>query len=360
MTQQADTGTPEMPEIDFERITAEIHEEVRRRRANGDFPPGLERELDEVFSRYAPVGDTTGGYEEAIDHADTLSYVHVDVPVASNAPLVPYVKLLFKKVLGWYLRFLAQQTTSFGTAIVRAVRLLGDRVVELERAVPAADPALAVEVRTLTGPPALESWTPALVGALTGTKGRVLVAEAGDATVIDALAGAGVDAYGVDPDSDLVLAAAGRGLDVRMDSVLDHLRTLRDGVLAGIVLAGCVDRFPLVQQRELVQLSAAKVRAGGFVAVAGMSPERWARRHSPVAADLAAGRPLHAETWVHLLAAAGCADVAVEHAPAVDLLSPLPDGAASADVHNANLARLNEVLFAPPAYLITGRTAGRS
>ena len=37
---------------------AEIDAEVARRRASGDLPAGLERELDELFLEFSPVGAT--------------------------------------------------------------------------------------------------------------------------------------------------------------------------------------------------------------------------------------------------------------------------------------------------------------
>ncbi len=41
------TGEPD--DIDFDRIRAEIDEEVRLRRAGGDWPVGMDKELEELF-----------------------------------------------------------------------------------------------------------------------------------------------------------------------------------------------------------------------------------------------------------------------------------------------------------------------
>jgi hypothetical protein len=97
----------------------------------------------------------------------------------------------------------------------------------------------------------------------------VLVAECGDGTLVRTLLDAGLDAYGCDHRLALSEAAALAGLDVRPDDVVDHLRSVDHEALGGLVLAGAVDRLPIGTQLSL--------------------------------ADLAPGKPLHAETWAHLL-----------------------------------------------------------
>ena len=69
--------------LDLSRIQADINEEVRRRRASGDFPPGLERELDAVFARYAPAG-VGDDFDAVMASAETQSFVHADVPTESR------------------------------------------------------------------------------------------------------------------------------------------------------------------------------------------------------------------------------------------------------------------------------------
>jgi len=44
----------------------------------------------------------------------------------------------------------------------------------------------------------------------------------------------------------------------------------------------------------------------------GTKPDAWGRDTDPVEADLAAGRPFHAATWVHLLEARGFTGARVE------------------------------------------------
>ena len=51
-----------------------------------------------------------------------------------------------------------------------------------------------------------------------------------------------------------------------------------------------------------------EVAADGVAVVVGVVPDQWSTVVSPVVADLGGVRPLHAETWVHLLGERGFSD----------------------------------------------------
>jgi hypothetical protein len=347
------TTTNDAP-VDMQRLTAEINAEVRRRRAAGDFPPGLERELDAMFARYAPA--TTGGdFEEVVEAAERTSFVHADVPTASNQPLLSYVKRGLRMIMAWYVRFLAQQVTAFAGAITRSVRLLGQRVDTLERVtVKAAEQTLA-EITEHRAGPDLSSFTEVASKSLAGVLGRVLHAECGAGALLTRLVADGRDAYGVEPTERLAMAAAQAGLDVRADDALTHLRAVPDGALGGLVLSGAIDCLPLGSVLELADLAAAKLAAGGVVTVISAGPAAWARALDPVLADLSPGRPLHPETWTHLLAARGFASPCVHNGPPVagGGLAAVPEAVPGAEMINANVERLNRLLFAPGSYAVT-------
>jgi hypothetical protein len=287
------------PTIDLARIQAEINDEVKRRRAAGDFPPGLERELDAMFARYAPAG-AAGDFDEVLVQAETQSFIHVDVPTDSNLPGAEYVKRGLRRAMAWYLRFIANQVTGFAGAVTRSVRLLGVRVDALERVtVLAADRTLR-EINDRRAGPDLGEWADLVVGELDTVNGRVLHTECGEGSLLGPLTRAGVDAYGVEPVERLVLAASQAGLDVRADDAIVHLRALPDASLGGLVLSGAVDALPLGDVLELADRAGVVVAPGGTTIVVSSGPPT-----DPVIADLSPGRALHPETWVHLLQGRG-------------------------------------------------------
>jgi hypothetical protein len=341
------------PALDLARVQAEIADEVRRRRAAGDFPPGLERELDALFARYAPAS-ASDDFDDVVAFAETQSFIHADVPTASRRPPLAYVKRVLRAFMAWYMRFLAQQVTAFAGAITRAVSLLGRRVDALETAT-AVTPERSL-VRSEAAGPDLAPWLGVVVGAMADAPGRVLHAEAGSGRLVQALADAGVDVYGIEPVEETGLEPARAGLDVRTDDVLSHLRNVPDGALGGVVLSGCVDRLPLGEVLAITDRAAAAVAPGGVLVVVSVGPGAWARGLDPILADLAPGRPLHPETWAHLLAGRGMTVDPVRTGPGrAGILDPVPESTPGAAVLNANAERLERLLFGPGPYAVVAR-----
>lgn len=294
-----------MSELDLEQVLREIDEEVEARRAAGDFPPGMERDLDLIFARFAPAAVSTDDLDGLIEQADRGAFIDVDPPIGSRIPAVSLLKKVQRKLLSWYFRYVAQQMSVFASATVGALKLLGARVTQLEASTPAADPAVRAEVTKVAATPDATAVADVIAAHLGGASGRVLVAECGDGSLVRILRDAGLDAYGCDPRTKLVEDASTAGLEVRTDDVLDHLRAVDHEALGGLVLAGVVDRVPVGLQLGLADLAAAVLAGGGRLALIGTDPDAWGRTTSVIEADLAPGKPLHAETWEHLLVERG-------------------------------------------------------
>ena len=348
------TGSgPDRLGIDPGRLMAEIYEEADRRRASGEVPADLEREMELLFSRFAPAATREGDFQEELSRAEQLAFVDYLVPTESTKPGVAFFKKLVRRLIGWYLRYVVQQVSSFGHAVTRTLGQLGERVETLEHAAPVTDERAVAEVRVAAAPPDLTPWEPLLRETLAGAPGRVLHAECGRGELVAHLVEAGIDAYGVEPLEGLAMEGSGRGLDVRSDKATAHLTALPDGSLGGLVLTGCVERLPLSTLLHLADLARAKLAVGGRVVVVSATPSAWARAHAPAEVDLAPGRPLHAETWETLLVGRGFRDPAVFAGRVTASLAPVPGDDEGTRVLNANLSRLNDTLFGPDDYAVT-------
>jgi hypothetical protein len=345
------------PLFDHAQLLAEIDQEVRRRRASGELPVGLERDLDNLFARFTPPGATGGDLPAVLERAEQSWFVDVDVPTESRLPLVGHVKRVIRKLIAWYQRYLAQQISNFGHTVVEALQILRQRVETLEDANAAVSSRVAGELERLDqmwGGRLVDEWTDAVVDRLRGLDGRVLHADAGDGRLVAALGAAGLDAYGT---SEWVPTGMSEGVlahvDVRPEAPNTHLRRVADGSLAGLVLSGCVDRMPLGALVELADLAAEKLASDGVLVLVSANPAAWERAVGTVAADLSAGRPVHPPTWQHLLGPRGFRDVGMQWSRSPSGLERVPGDDPVAAVMNANLARLDEVLFPAGSYLLT-------
>jgi Methionine biosynthesis protein MetW len=338
------------------RLMAEIDEEVRRKRASGELPADFERELDLAFARYAPVDAVEGDFDSIVAKLEVSTVIDTEASTESSRPGVAQIKTGVAKAVGWYVRHVASQTSGLFHATAKALRLLGDRVDALEAGSPAAATRAWREVRTsrATNPLPPGPWDNLLIETMKAAPGRVLHGECGDGSLVAALQAAGVDAYGVEPDDDLALDAADRADDVRADDVVGHLRLLSPASLGGLVLSGCVERLPAGTVADLADMASAKLAPGGAIAIVSGHPDAWRTSRDPVEVDLSPGRPLHPETWEAILSSRPFEQVTVHQGPRQRGLDPVDKAATTI---NANLGRLNDLLFGPVSYAVVAQRA---
>lgn len=339
--------------VDFHKLLLEIDEEVRSKRASGELPVDVERELDMMFARFAPAGALEGNFEQLLERAEQQAFIDLLAPNESAKPGVPQVKRVVQKTVRWYLRYVVDQVTGFSHTITKAVRLLSERVERVET-ISASEEEINNALLKLK-PSFDESWMPIIVNTLKGAQGRVLHTRSGSGELVRELKAAGLDAYGVDPLPELVVigTAGNSGLDLRADGEIGHLRLLAPGTLGGLVLSGGVDILPRGLQIQLLDLAVTALDKGGRLVIVASDPTGWQRTHNPIETDLAPGRPMHAPTWLHLLGERGFREINVQSGARHGSLDHVPGTDETVAAVNVNLDRLNDVLFPPASWLIT-------
>ncbi len=194
--------------------------------------------------------------------------------------------------------------------VVEALRFLSARVGVLEARIAAEDAPVA-GAAWLTPARELGSWTEVVADhlAVRSPRGTVVHADCGEAALVRALAGRGVEALGVEPRGGVALRALEGGSAVVIAEMHEHLAALAPGTLGGIALSGVVDRIPLHAVLSLLDQCRRTLVRGAPIVVVSEPPTVAASRAAP-AVDLVVGHPLHAATWELLLSRAGFADVA--------------------------------------------------
>ena len=137
--------TDSAPDLDV--IAAEIAAEVHRRRANGEFPPDLERRLDAAFARYSPPGSLGATAEGLLERAEECTAIDTDPPTASQRSGAPVFKQGIKRAMAWYINFVVGQVSALGGHLVAAGRVLDRRVTRLESLVSDASDLVTQERR---------------------------------------------------------------------------------------------------------------------------------------------------------------------------------------------------------------------
>ncbi|MGH9149029.1 MAG: hypothetical protein ACRD0F_01645 [Acidimicrobiales bacterium] len=320
MSDEAGAGAP----IDFDRLAAEIDDEVRRRRLSGELPAGFERELDDLFVGLSPKPEPPADIRGALARAEEHWFVRSEVPTASRLPGGHEAKRLVARTVGWCLDFVTGQVNQFNSAVIKLGMALIERIESLEdrvgeeaaRLATGEARAAAERGRRPSGGGVVRAWAPLAEATFGGTTGRVLHTECGQGALVERLLGAGVNAYGVDPVEANVAAGAGRGADLRCDPAAAHLALVPEGSLGGMILSGWVDQLSLPERLALLDRATACLAPGGRAMVVATVPGTALSGPDAVAADLAPGRPLHPDTWVHLLAQQGYVGIETHRAHA--------------------------------------------
>jgi hypothetical protein len=277
-------------DFDLDAIIGEAEAEAARRRASPGYPHNIEARLEAELARYAPAPGGRRRLEHLVDAVQGASYV-----VAGPDPGRGAVARL-RKLARRPLRGLAEQVTTLGLLIARALSALTARVEDLERR---AEEAIAPDSALASRRPArsgklLEEWLDQLETIVAGLEGRVLYADADATEVVARLRAAGHDAYGLTSSGGAYDSTA----DVRRADLVDHLGAVDDASLGGVVLAGYPDGLSAASLPGLADALARVMRRAGQVTVISEAPWSWRERVGPVEADLAEVRPLAAETWI--------------------------------------------------------------
>lgn len=390
MTESNEAAVP-----DIDELVARLRERVEARRQSGAYPAQLEEEMTAHFRRILhqrrearPLPDV----QEAVRAAgQALPLQASRIPLSSGLPGGQVVHKTVAKVVGRQTQGIMQQVQAFAQPVQAALEALAAAVSELSRTVgvdiaqslDALYERQATQERLLAGlaggdrrarPPEFQPWYSSehfeeafrgsreemlgryrdLAERLVG-QGPVLDVGCGRGEFLELLVEVGVEASGVDIDREMVKSAAGRGLSVSEDEALRHLAAVDHHSLGGMVLIQVIEHFSAQEIVDFVALAADKVRKGGRVFVETVNPQSLYVFAHALFLDPTHVRPVHPAYLAFLFREAGFAQVDIEWRsppPAEDVLEPTPEDSPAAALHNENVRRLNELLFAPQDYLI--------
>jgi 2-polyprenyl-3-methyl-5-hydroxy-6-metoxy-1,4-benzoquinol methylase len=172
----------------------------------------------------------------------------------------------------------------------------------------------------------------------------------------------GVPARGIDVNEAMVEVSRARGLRAETADALGYLEGLPDGSLGGLFSAQVVEHLEPAYLTRVLDAAFAKLRPGAPIVLETINPACWFAFFESYLRDLSHVRALHPETLQYLLVAAGFQQVEIQYRvpyPEHDKLQALPPAAgapdALAETFNANVERLNGLLFTWLDYAAVGR-----
>jgi 2-polyprenyl-3-methyl-5-hydroxy-6-metoxy-1,4-benzoquinol methylase len=202
----------------------------------------------------------------------------------------------------------------------------------------------------------LDVFGPLLQGELAGP---VLDIGCGRGQLVAHLNELGLDAYGIDMDTDAIQIGQANHRKVYEGDAMAHLRGLADQSLAAVVLIQVIEHFEVPYLLQTLQLITQKLKPGGFVIAETVNPVCVWAMSNWFLMDPSHKGPLHPQLTRFLMEQAGLSDVQIRGLHPVpeggrlrmlELADPLPALQTLVQECNRNTQQLNDFLYGPQDY----------
>jgi len=217
---------------------------------------------------------------------------------------------------------------------------------------------LALEDRHRGSGPELKARQEPYLAFFQDLPGPVLDLGCGRGEFLELLREAGIQARGVDLNPEMVGLAREKGLEAQVGEGLEHLRSLDQASLGGLFLAQVIEHLDLPRINGLLEAAFRALAPGGVILAETINPQSLVTFASALYLDPTHLRPVHPEAARFLLESTGFKEIRVIQ------VNPVPDRlklalvgrwTPGAERLNANLKRLNELLFGPQDYAVVAR-----
>jgi SAM-dependent methyltransferase len=389
---------PDAPDLDA--LLAELRARVDQRRRDGFYPPGVEQELQTHFEKIVNERPPTPSFtmdelEQEVNELQHYAYSRGRINIDSNLPGGHTVHRAIGKTVSRQVQGVLDQAQDQSRRVAHILALLVDvtnmltdsydgrmaqqlddlqaRLAEQQRDLHALVARLEDVAGRLPGV-GVRTWYPydhfatAFRGEAASISDQygalaarfvdcspVLDIGFGRGEFLDLLHELGVEASGIEVDPTLVSAARARGLDVSEGRAVEHLLTLPDASLGGIVMIQVIEHLTPQHIVDVVKIAADKLRRGGRLVMETINPGSMFAYAHALWVDPDHVRPVHPDFLAFLCREAGFAEVErIDRSPVPtnESLELLPGDDEATKRLNVNFERINALLFAPQDYAI--------
>ena len=171
----------------------------------------------------------------------------------------------------------------------------------------------------------------------------------------------GIEARGVDINAAMVDVCRRQGLAAEESDALTYLKSQPDGSLGGLFAAQVIEHLEPRYLTALLDTAFDKLRPGAPIVLETINPACWFAFFESYIRDITHVRPVHPDTLQYLLIASGFQRVDIKYRgpyPEHDKLQPVapnPSLGDTVDTLNANVERINRLLFTWMDYAAIGR-----
>jgi len=189
------------------------------------------------------------------------------------------------------------------------------------------------------------------------TDGPVLDLGCGRGEFLELLRESGIEAAGVDINSQMADICLDKGLPCEKGDLLESLSSRPDGSLGGIFSSQVIEHLPPAYLKRLVETCFHKLGSGASVVLETVNPLSVFAFVQVYLLDPSHRNPIHPQALKFLLETAGFEDTEITYSSPLESerLQPLAGADERASILNRNIDKLNELLFAPVNYAAIAR-----
>ncbi|HOW33235.1 MAG TPA: methionine biosynthesis protein MetW [Methanoregulaceae archaeon] len=193
---------------------------------------------------------------------------------------------------------------------------------------------------------------------------NVLVIGSGGGDLLEAMRQEGIVARGVDADPACVSFCQSRGFEAECNDPIPYLEQVKDASLDGIVLDWKRGQPGPADAIRLLHLCCQKIKPGGYCILESINPLSYTS-FTRVFHTMADVNPIHPDALKYLFESVGFSEVQIRFSdsmPDLPRLQRLPstkeddeETRKRIEIQNKNIDMVNEVLYGPFCYTVTGR-----
>jgi SAM-dependent methyltransferase len=182
--------------------------------------------------------------------------------------------------------------------------------------------------------------------------GTILDLGCGRGEFLELLRENGIEAAGVDINSQMIELCLDKGLRCEKGDLLEKLSGREDGSLAGIFSSQVIEHLQPAYLKKLIELSHRKLAPSGVIILETINPTSVFALVQIYHLDLSHQNPVHPQALKFMLEASGFESVEIRYSSPLEAqrLQNLPGADERTAILNRNIDSLNELLFAPVNY----------
>jgi O-antigen chain-terminating methyltransferase len=184
---------------------------------------------------------------------------------------------------------------------------------------------------------------------------KVLDLGCGRGEFLDLLKSKWIDAEGIDINEQMVSICKDKGLICSKGDILERLAEHENDSLGGIFSSQVVEHLPPDYLKRMLEIAYVKLEPSSPIVLETINPTSVFALVQIYHLDISHKQPIHPQALKYLLESSGFEDVQIQYsAPLEEMLKTLPGADEHTALLNANIDRLNKLLFSPPNYAAIG------